>query len=426
MFFNRIANRLFVHYSGGGIRLKVTPTFLSFSCHSNGICLHRCYVIVNIKRSKIFNSTSNLNRNVTTTVNADDKIIAIQEVTRYMIQCMIKTGTSESHAKQLADVLVAADIRGHYSHGLNRLGMYVRDIQEGICMKDGVPKILKENAASAWVDGNNLLGPVVGNFCMDIAIRKAKEAGVGWVVAKGSNHFGIAGWYSIRAMNEGLLGMAFTNTSPIMYPTRSSVAALGTNPLTLAAKAKNDTFILDMATTTAAIGKVEIAARKDQTVPDTWGVGKNGYVSNDPAKILDGGGLLPLGGSELTGGYKGYCLGALVEIICGVLGGAQWGPHVRQWMSTAVIANLGQCFIAINPNEFAPNFENRLQEFIDAMRGLKSVDNKQVLVAGDPENEHIALVEKYGGIPYHPNQINYAEELAKTLGVSAMITKSTV
>ncbi|EJW83010.1 malate/L-lactate dehydrogenase [Wuchereria bancrofti] len=421
MLFNRITNRLFVHYVGG-IRLKVTPTFLSLSCHSNGICIHRCYVIVNIKRSKIFDCTSNLNRNVATTVNADDKIIAVQEVTRYMIQCMTKTGTSESHAKQLADVLVAADIRGHYSHGLNRLGMYVRDIQEGICMKDGVPKILKENTASAWIDGNNLLGPVVGNFCMDIAIKKAKEAGVGWVVAKGSNHFGIAGWYSIRAMNEGLLGMAFTNTSPIMYPTRSSVAALGTNPLTLAAKAKNDTFILDMATTTAAIGKH--VKSKLFRIHGVWQ--KNGCISNDPAKILDGGGLLPLGGTELTGGYKGYCLGALVEIICGVLGGAQWGPHVRQWMSTTAVANLGQCFIAINPNEFAPNFENRLQEFIDAMRGLKSVDNKQVLVAGDPEKEHIALVEKYGGIPYHKSQINHAEELAKTLGVSAMITKSTV
>ncbi|KAL3995584.1 Malate/L-lactate dehydrogenase family protein [Acanthocheilonema viteae] len=343
-----------------------------------------------------------------------------------MVDCMIKTGTSKDHAQQLADVLVAADIRGHYSHGLNRLDMYVRDIQKGVCMKDGIPKILKEHAATAWVDGNNLLGPVVGNFCMDIAIKKAKQAGVGWVVAKGSNHFGIAGWYSIRAMKEGLLGMAFTNTSPIMYPTRSSTAALGTNPLTLAAKAKNDTFILDMATTTAAIGKVELAARKEQTVPDTWGVKKDGCVSNDPTEILSGGGLLPLGGTELTGGYKGYGLGALVEIVCGILGGAQWGPHVRQWMSTAVVANLGQCFIAVNLDGFAPDFENRLQEFIDSMRGLKPVDNKRVLVAGDPEKEHTALVEKYGGIPYHPNQVTHAEELAKTLGVQAMTVKSTV
>ncbi|CAG9530275.1 unnamed protein product [Cercopithifilaria johnstoni] len=341
-----------------------------------------------------------------------------------MVDCMIKAGTSKNHAQQLANVLVAADIQGHYSHGLNRLDMYVRDIMEGICMKDGTPKILKENAASAWVDGNNLLGPVVGNFCMDIAIKKAKQAGVGWVVAKGSNHFGIAGWYSRRAMNEGLLGMAFTNTSPIMYPTRSSSAALGTNPITFAAKAKNDTFVLDMATTTAAIGKVEIAARKEQTVPDTWGVKKNGHVSNNPAEILSGGGLLPLGGTESTGGYKGYGLGALVEIICSILGDAQWGPHVRKWMSTTSVANLGQCFISVNPDGFAPNFENRLQEFIDSMRGLKPVDNKRVLIAGDPEKEHTALVEKYGGIPYHQNQITHAEELAMTLGVQAMTVKN--
>ncbi|VDO53250.1 unnamed protein product [Onchocerca flexuosa] len=107
------------------------------------------------------------------------------QVTRYMVDCMVKAGTSKSHAQQLADVLIEADMRGHYSHGLNRLGMYVRDVQEGSCMKDGIPVILKELAASAWIDGNNLLGPVVGNFCMDIAIKKAKESGVGWVVAKG-------------------------------------------------------------------------------------------------------------------------------------------------------------------------------------------------------------------------------------------------
>uniref|UniRef100_A0A0R3RS37 Malate/L-lactate dehydrogenase n=1 Tax=Elaeophora elaphi TaxID=1147741 RepID=A0A0R3RS37_9BILA len=425
MLFNRIANSSFAS-CGGGICSRRSLSTILFPLFSNHIRAHLRYAIAKIDRSKIFNCMINLNRNVTTTMDEDDKIIAVQEVTRYMVDCMVKTGTSKGHAQQLADVLVAADIRGHYSHGLNRLGMYVRDVQGGICMKDGTPKVLKEHAATAWVDGNNLLGPVVGNFCMDIAIKKARQAGVGWVVAKGSNHFGIAGWYSIRAMKEGLLGMAFTNTSPIMYPTRSSAAALGTNPLTLAAKAKNDAFILDMATTTAAIGKVEIAARKEQTVPDTWGVEKNGCVSNDPAQILNGGGLLPLGGAEFTGGYKGYGLGALVEIICGILGGAQWGPHIRQWMSTAVVADLGQCFIAINPDGFAPNFENRLQEFIDSMRGLKPVDNKRVLVAGDPEKQHVALVEKYGGVPYHPNQIAHAEELAKTLGVKAMTIKNTV
>lgn len=344
-----------------------------------------------------------------------------------MTDCMIKAGVLKDHAKQLADVLVAADVRGHYSHGLNRLEMYVKDIKKGVCKGEGSPKVLKERAGSAWVDGNNLLGPVVGNFCMDLAIKKAKEAGVGWVTTKGSNHFGIAGWYSMTAAKKGLLGMAFTSTSPIMYPTRASKPALGTNPLTLAAKASKDTFVLDMATTTVAIGKIEIAQRKDESVPDTWGVGSDGHVSNDPSVILKGGGLLPLGGCELTGGYKGYGLGALVEIFCGILGGAHWGPHVRKWMATTTVADLGQCFIAIDPEAFAPGFDSRLQEFMDTMRGLKPrTGSDAVLIAGDPEDTHTKLVQDLGGIPYHPNQIDFAAKLGDELGVKNMTVIKTV
>ncbi|VDN52885.1 unnamed protein product [Dracunculus medinensis] len=324
----------------------------------------------------------------------------------------MKSGCCKSHAKQLADVLVAADVRGHYSHGLNRLDMYMRDVEKKVCNGDGAPIILQERDASAWIDGNNLLGPVVGNYCIDIAVKKAKKAGVGFVVAKGSNHFGIAGWYSMRAMDQNCIGLAFTNTSPIMYPTRSSKAALGTNPLTIAAKGMHgDSFVLDMATTSVAIGKVEIASRKNQTIPKTWGVSQDGHVSTDPQKILKEGGLLPLGGTEIEGGYKGYGLAALVEIFCGILGGAHWGPNVRKWMSTADKADLGQCFIAIDPTAFAPNFSERLQKLMDTMRNLPSNAGKNVLIAGDPEREHIELVKKLNGIPYHPKQIEYAVSL---------------
>ncbi|KHN83282.1 L-sulfolactate dehydrogenase [Toxocara canis] len=360
-----------------------------------------------------------------TTADHGDKIVEVQEVKRFMTDCMVKAGATESHARQLADVLAEGDIRGHYSHGLNRLDMYIRDVKEKVCKGEGEPTILKERAASAWVDGNNLLGPVVGNFCMDLAVKKAKDAGVGWVVAKGSNHFGIAGWYSMRAMKQGLLGLAFTNTSPIMYPTRASAPAIGTNPLTLAANGvEGDSFVLDMATTAVAVGKIEIAKRKDQKVPDSWGVAAGGRPSREPAEILEGGGLLPLGGYEVTAGYKGYGMGALVEIFCGILGGAHWGPHIRKWMSSTSDADLGQCFIAIDPEGFAPNFHERLQEFMDTMRNLKPIQHQPVLIAGDPERNHTMLVDKCGGIPYHPNQITFADEISERLSVPRMKIKS--
>ena len=144
--------------------------------------------------------------------------------------------------------------------------MYINDLHKNCTNGNVIPEILKETPASAWVDGKNGLGAVVGNFCMDLAIKKAKEVGVGFVVAKGSNHYGIAGWYSMRAMQQGMIGMSMTNTSPLMSPTRSKEAALGTNPLSLAAPAQNgDSFVLDMATTAVAVGKIEMQVRKGES-----------------------------------------------------------------------------------------------------------------------------------------------------------------
>lgn len=357
-------------------------------------------------------------RGFTLLPNPGDKVVQREEMRRFMIQVLKKQKVDISHCEQMADVLIEADMRGHYSHGLNRLEMYLRDCMKNVVRVKGTPKILKERACTAWVDGQNLLGPVVGNFCMDLAVKKAKEAGVGWVVAKGSNHFGICGWYVSRAMKHNVLGMAFTNTSPIMYPTRASVPALGTNPLCLGANGTGgDEYLLDMATTAVAIGKVEIYKRRGDKLPITWGVAKGGQTSTNPDEILAGGGLRPLGGTEMDGGYKGYGMGALVEIFCGILGGSHWGPHIRKWMSATSDADLGQCFIAINPEAFAPLFNERLQEFTNTMRNLRSTGEKKVLVAGDKEKKHARLIEQIGGIPYHPNQIKNADELAKVHGV---------
>uniref|UniRef100_A0A1I7Z3W5 Malate dehydrogenase n=1 Tax=Steinernema glaseri TaxID=37863 RepID=A0A1I7Z3W5_9BILA len=174
-------------------------------------------------------------------------------------------------------------------------------------------------------------------------------------------------------------------------------------------------------------GAVELAARNDQPVPDSWGVRPCGEVSNDPMQILHGGGLLPLGGTEVAGGYKGFGLAALVEVFCGILGGAHWGPHVRKWMTTSADADLGQCFIAIDPDAFAPGFGERMQEFMDTMRNLPPTEGeKDVQVAGDPERTHIELVERLGGIPYHRNQISFAKEFAEVMCVEPMKVLRTV
>lgn len=352
-------------------------------------------------------------------LDTDTPIIPLKDAKRFIIQCMEAVGTPKAHAEALGDVLVEADYRGHYSHGMNRLEMYINDVRSNTCDGKAQPKILKETAATAWVDGRNGLGAVVGNFCMSLAIKKAKESGVGWVCAKGSNHYGIAGMYSLQAIEEGLLGMSFTNTSPFLSPTRSKEAALGTNPITLGAPAINgDSFVLDMATTAVAVGKVEMQRRKNQPIPEGWAQDIEGKPTTDAEEAIDTGCLMPLGGSEINSGYKGFGLALLVEIFCGILSGSQYGPHIRRWGNTTEPANLGQCFIALDPQCFAPGFEGRLDDLLNYIRQMTPVDpSKPVLVAGDPERLHMKAVDETGGVKYVPNQMETCARLSEELNV---------
>ncbi|XP_042209707.1 uncharacterized oxidoreductase YjmC-like isoform X2 [Homarus americanus] len=297
----------------------------------------------------------------------------VDEVHRYMVDCMLAVGTPKPQATALADVLVAADTRGHYSHGLNRLEMYVNDVKQKVCDGDALPSITKESVSTALVNGNNGLGPVVGNFCMDLAVQKAKETGIGWVCTRGSNHYGIAGWYAMRATKEGLLGMSFTNTSPLVAPTRAK--------------------------------KIELERRKENPIPEGWALDKDGQPTTNAAEGMEGA-LMPLGGSELHSGYKGYGLGMLVEIFCGIMSGGQYGPNVRRWMQTDREADLGQCFVAIDPSFFAPGFEDRMSDLMGHCRDMEPSDpSKPVMAAGDPERSHIKKVEQESGITYHINQV---------------------
>lgn len=337
---------------------------------------------------------------------------------------MVAVNTPREHAAALADALVAADYRGHFSHGLNRLDMYVNEVRSGVADSAAKPVVVSERAATAHVDGRGALGPVVGNFCMNLAINKARSAGVGWVVAKGSNHYGIAGWYSMQASAVGLLGLSFTNTSPLVFPTRSKELYMGTNPITLAAPAlRGDSFVLDMATTTVAFGKVEVNYRKGLPIPEGWGADKDGKVTSDPNKVLNDGGLLPLGGAEQTSGYKGYGLAMLVEIFCGILGDAAYANNIRRWKVCDRPANLGQCFIAVDPEAFAPGFQERLSDLLSRARQLDTSEGEPVLVAGDPEKAHMKRCDAAGGITYPSAMVNFLDRLAAELAVVKVARK---
>lgn len=256
---------------------------------------------------------------------------------------------------------------------------------------------------------------------MEIAIEKAKKFGIGMVAARGSNHYGICGYYTMMAMEQDLIGFTCTNTSPLMAPTRSIKAGLGTNPLSLGmAACDGDGFVLDMATTSVALGKIELAIRKGDDIPEGWALGSDGKVTQNAKEAYNTALLMPLGGAEHNSGYKGYGLGLMVEILCGILTGSQFGPNIRSWKTADEVANLGQCFMAINPAAFAPGSKERLSTLLQQLRDLPTIDKRSVLIAGDPEKQHMEKVEREGGITYHPNQLKASEEFAKHMGVEPM------
>ncbi|KPU78207.1 uncharacterized protein Dana_GF24300, isoform B [Drosophila ananassae] len=323
-------------------------------------------------------------------MSAAPKLVAVAESRRFMIDCFKAVKVPQAYAEDQADLLVGADYRGHFSHGMNRLEMYINDLAINATDGAATPKILKETPSTAWVDGQNGLGAVVGNFCMDLAIKKAKTVGVGWVCAKGSNHYGMAGWYPMRAMKQGLVGVSMTNTSPLMAPTRAKEAALGTNPLAVGANATNgDRFLLDMATTAVAVGKIEIQRRKGAKLPDGWAQDPDGNNTNDAELGFSTGCLYPLGGSELTSGYKGYGLGAMVDVFSGVMSGANYSTKVRKWTHAGAdtAADLGQVFIAVDPNCFAPGFEERMTDFNGRLRNTTPQPRASGWRQGEPWHE---------------------------------------
>lgn len=220
--------------------------------------------------------------------------------------------------------------------------------------------------------------------------------------------------------------MSFTNTSPLMGPTRATKAALGTNPLSLAAPGKNgDSLVLDMATTAVAVGKIEVQRRKGEPITEGWAQDPQGQSTTDADLAFKTKCLMPLGGPEITSGYKGYGLGLLVETFCGILSGSAFGPNIRRWMEeTDRPADLGQCFVAINPQCFAPGFEDRMSSLMDYLRNMQPADpSKPVMVPGDPERNHMKLVEEEGGVRYHENQLKASATQAERLGIIPMREK---
>lgn len=344
----------------------------------------------------------------------------------FAFRIFIKIGCSEEDAKLASEVLLSADLRGVDSHGVARLSGYVRLWELGRINSKPKIKIIHETPSTATIDGDAGLGLVVAPRAMKIAIEKARIAGSGWVSVKNSNHYGIAGYHSMMALKENMIGLSMTNASPLVSPTFSIKRLLGTNPISVAIPAgKFPPFVLDMATTTAANGKLEILQRKNADAPIGWIQNKEGFSTTDANGVKNGGALLPLGGDKEHGSHKGYGLGAVVDIFSAVLSGANYGPWVPPFVSflsppeNPVGEGLGHFFGAMRIDAFRSKeeFLEHMDNWIDTFKKAPTVKGQErVIIPGEPEREFTEKRLKEG-IPLLDPVIEDLEKLGKKLGV---------
>ena len=259
--------------------------------------------------------------------STDDTIyIDADTLKNFIKDIFVNLEVPEDHAEIIADVLITSDLRGIDSHGVQRCKMYYDRIKKGIYNPKTNIQIIKDDSTTAVLDGGCGMGHVIAYHAMRLAIEKAKKYGLGAVAVRNSSHFGIAGYYSSMAINEGMIGFVTTNTRPSVPPTFGAEPMLGTNPLTYGAPTDEDfPFLLDCATSIIQRGKVEVYNRLHKTLPDGLIISNNGNSKTDPKIVLNklsnrSAALLPLGGiGEDTSGYKGYGYATFAEILSSAL-----------------------------------------------------------------------------------------------------------
>jgi len=338
-------------------------------------------------------------------------------------------GCTEVHADIAAKTLISADVRGIDSHGVARLSGYVRLWEAGRINATPNITIVHETPSTAVVDGDSGLGLVVAPYAMQVAIKKAALAGTGWVSVRNSNHFGIAGYHAMMALDHDMIGMAMTNASALVAPTFSVERMLGTNPIAVAIPAKQQPpFVADFATTTAANGKLEILQRKNEDTPLGWVQDVDGSPTTDANALKKSGALLPLGSDREHGSHKGYALGSIVDIFSAVLSGASYGPWAPPFPAYVPMpenmpgAGLGHFLGAMRVDAFRPaaEFKQHMDNWIGRFRQAKPAEGyDRVLIPGDPEREMEAIRMKEG-IPIINSVVEELAKVGEKMGVKLL------
>ena len=348
------------------------------------------------------------------------------QLKEFSVQVFLHFGIPKHDAELAAEVLAISDLRGIDSHGVARLSGYIRLWEAQRINTTPNVKVIYETPSTAVVDGDSALGLVAAPIAMQVAIAKAKQVGTGWASVQNSNHFGIAGYHAMMALDHDMIGVAMTNASPLVAPTFSVERLLGTNPICVVIPAGEEpAFVADMATTTAANGKLEILQRRNLAAPAGWIQDKEGSISINPHELKKGGALLPLGGDKEHGSHKGYALGAIVDIFSAVLSGANYGPWVPPFVSFLPVAadlpgkGIGHFFGAMRIDAFRPaaEFKKHMDQWIRRFRSAEVMEGQEsVLIPGDPERI-IEVERRLNGIPLLPAVVEDLSDIGERFGV---------
>lgn len=317
-----------------------------------------------------------------------------QQLHNFCVKVFQGYGFNEEESKQISDVLLAADLSGIESHGIQRLIRYHKEITSVMVKLHAKPEIVFETPLSAVIEGNDAMGQILGVQAMEMAIDKAKKSGFGMVTVRNSNHYGIAGYYSKMAAAQGLIGLCMTNTEAIMVPTFGKQAMLGTNPIAFAMPAQPTVYSFDAATTVVPRGKLEVYVKRGNGLPLGWAVDEEGHDSDDADRVLKniiaktGGGILPLGGcGEQTSGYKGYGFAMLCEIATAILSGGTTSNYIYK---TPGRSNIAHCFIALDHGMFGDKakIEADLSKYLQEIRdSAKAEGQDRIYIHGEKEAE---------------------------------------
>ena len=346
------------------------------------------------------------------------------QLNTFCMDAFIKFGFNKDEARIITDVLLLSDLYGIESHGMQRLVRYHKGIEKGLIKIDAKPEIVHETPVSAVIDAHDAMGQLVSHQAMELAIEKAKKTGMAIVSVRNSNHFGIAGYYAKMACDQGLMGMAMTNSEAIMVPTFARMAMIGSNPIAIALPAEPYPFFFDASTSVVTRGKLEVYNKMSKPLPEGWALNKDGHPSSDAKDVLanivakNGGGIMPLGGStEQLGSHKGYGYGMLCEIFCSIFSQGTPSSHVN------VGGKSGTChgFMAVDPNVFgdAASIKEHFSAYLQELRNAPKADGAtRIYTHGEKEVEAYADRMK-NGIDVNINTVAEMVDMANFLGMDS-------